>query len=65
MHALCSTTIVSLMNVRFDPELVKFHIEQHKNEDESENVQPHPVLSGSLAEGEVVRDILREYIENC
>ena len=47
-----------------DPELVKIHIEKHRKEKENENYLPNPVMSGNLDEGEVVRDVLRCYIEN-
>ena len=47
-----------------DAELVKIHIGKHRKEKENENYLPNPVLSGNLDEGEVVRYVLRCYIEN-
>ena len=48
-----------------DPELVKLHIEKHRKENETEDAHQNSPFSGSSEEGEVVRDILRQYIEKC
>ena len=58
LHNYCE-----LNKCAIDSKQVTFHIELEKKEREC--VHPHPVLSGNLGEGEVARDVLQQYIENC
>ena len=48
-----------------DPELVKLHIEKHRKENGTQDACQDSPFSGNSEEGEVVRDILRQYIEKC